>query len=263
MNLFLLGTALIARVVLAGAPTEPGLYWERDGAGVLFVYQEPMEDTTHRLVVDASTGETIQDETKVAAWCKHRRFGESTKASRLSPDKKAKAEVLAPSIESGSWSNGAWSASGGAEWSLVVIRDGKTWPSATCSGGDRIEPFWFPDGTRILWDAYHKGQNMRDTGYHEFIIGPAGLPRIGVVAVKPALRTLAPRVTKALAKAGFMVSRVSTTNTQRAASVVYASEGFEDRAKDVAKAVPGGATVEVLNWPAPFDLIVAVGDSVK
>ena len=253
---------MIAPPALAGVPESPGLYWAKDGSGAIIVEQTG-EDEFETSLVDTVDGNSVKDRPQIEAWAKRHPVAEAVPASRSSPDKKAKADVVPPAEENGAWDKTSWSPMGSSDWSLVVLRDGKSWPSTTCGGGDTIEAYWSADGTRIIWDVYHRGHAMRDAGYHEYMLGPAGLPRVGVVALKSSLGTSGRKVAEAVGKAGLVVSSLTATKTRRPSSVVYAAKGFEDRAKDLVGKIPGGATVGTIDWKAPYDLIVAVGDSVK
>lgn len=161
-----------------------------------------------------------------------------------------------------------------ATFTLSVARDGKPAPSATWTGSSpsagmgggfagSIGVCWAPNARRVLWSIKRQPSMMRDTGDHLLVVGSTGGPRIQLVADKSVLEQAAAAVGAALDLAGFTPtsSKASNEKTARAASVVYAAAGFEEAAKQVAAAVPGGATVAALDWKAPFDVVVGIGQT--
>ncbi|HZS37419.1 MAG TPA: LytR C-terminal domain-containing protein [Polyangia bacterium] len=216
------------------------------------------------------------------AWQKEHPLSCST--ALTSPDGKARADVLLKGKDvKGKWKKNEFvfgfegddlAEEKRAAFTLAVVRDGKTIPSASWSASSpmaaqgaglngSIEVCWAPNGRRIMWSAIRKPGMMRDTGDHVLIIGSTGGPRIQLVADKSVLEQAAAAVGAALDAAGFTPTSAKASNEKvaRAATVVYAAAGFEDAAKQVAAAVPGGATVAALDWKAPFDVIVGIGQS--
>src|SRR6185369_17107763 len=65
------------------------------------------------------------------------------KASRTSPDGKAKAVVQIKKAAGGAWKDGVWSPSAPALVQLAVERDGQVFPSAMWNGGiSSLQTFW-------------------------------------------------------------------------------------------------------------------------
>ena len=155
---------------------------------------------------------------------------------------------------------------------LTLTRDGKstvvsTWsassPMAEAGAGfsGEFSVCWPAHGRRLGWVVRRSPGMMRDEGEFQVLIAPVDGTRIQLVADKSLLADAAATVGEALDKAGFTPtsSKASNEKTARPASVVYAAAGFEEAAKKLALAVPGGATVAKLDWKVPFDLIVGIG----
>ncbi len=155
-----------------------------------------------------------------------------------------------------------------ASLSLSVKRDGKTTASADWAGdggagslSGEVTPCWSPDARRVAWIVHRRSGMMRDPGDTSILVGPAGGPRIQLVADKSVLAEAATRVGAALDRAGFatVACKASNEKTPRAATVIYAAPTHEAIAKVMAAAVPGGATVAKIDWRASYDLIVGIG----
>jgi hypothetical protein len=159
-----------------------------------------------------------------------------------------------------------------AFFTLGVQRDGKTIQSASAATNQSmaaqgaalsgsVSLCWSPDSRRVLWSVKRQPGMMRDEGDEKLLVGPTGTPRIQLVADKSVLVKVAAAVGAVLDQAGFTPtdSKASNEKTPRPATVIYAAAGFEEIAKKVAAAVPGGATVAALDWKAPFDVIVGIG----
>jgi hypothetical protein len=201
------------------------------------------------------------------------------KMSRTSPDGRARAEVSAQGKNiTATWADGAFEWGPAKEDSDVetegvllfqVKRDGATFTSAIWKpeqGGHRnlgqIQTCWSPDGRRVAWIAYHSPMMMRDFGYTEILLGPAGGPRIELRADKTILEKVVAPVGAALEKAGFYPTAARPADEARPKTIVYTVDATRAVAARVAEAVPGGATVERITWKAPkSDIIVAIGAS--
>jgi hypothetical protein len=136
-------------------------------------------------------------------------------------------------------------------------------PNAAMGAGltGRIKACFAPGGKRVAWIVERDSGMMRDPGDYAVLIGPNGGPRVQLVADKSILTQAAQKVGAALEAAGIVAGSYKASNekTPRATSVVYAAAGFEAEAQKLAKAVPGGASVEKLDWKAPFEIIVGIG----
>ncbi len=173
--------------------------------------------------------------------------------ARRSPDGKATADVEVQLLEAddrGSWTNGEWAIETGLRDLLRVTRDGVTSLSAVGDSKD-VRTYWSPDGRRIVWRL----------GWGDFVVGPAGGPRIQIAANRKSFASVVAHVREALEAGGFAPTIAAPARQERPASVVYFAEGFEDAAKRVAGLVPGGATIEKLTWKPRADLVVAAGES--
>jgi hypothetical protein len=86
---------------------------------------------------------------------------------------------------------------------------------------------------------------------------------VELVAPKPRLEAAFAKVAPALESAGFAVVKTGPAQKARASTVVYAQEGFEQAAQEIAALIPGGASTDKLTWKATGDVVVALGESVK
>lgn len=197
-------------------------------------------------------------------------------SGRTSPDGSLRADVKVKGKGvTGSWGKDGFTfdsedAGASASFTLSVEQGGQSLVSGDWRGeggagslNGEIKLCWSPDGKRVAWVVHRGSGMMRDEGDTTVIVGPTRAPRIQLVADKSILDAAAARVAAALEGAGFVTtsSKASNEKTARKATVVYAAAGFEAAAASLAKAVPGGATVEKLDWKAPFELVVGIGDS--
>jgi hypothetical protein len=85
-------------------------------------------------------------------------------------------------------------------------------------------------------------------------------PRLKVVSkgLKPASLESAAR---AVAAAGFRITKREAAQAARTQSVVYAVKAQMEAARKLAAVIPGGAEVQPLTWDKNFDLVVALGAS--
>ncbi|HEY3452798.1 MAG TPA: hypothetical protein VGK67_41020 [Myxococcales bacterium] len=177
----------------------------------------------------------------------------AAKSQRASPDGAAQldAEVEFVNAEDkGTWTAKNWKGQATLLTKLLVVRGGKkavslVAPEAAATG------YWAPDGKRVVWDL----------GGEKFRVGPAGSPRIQVLAPAKRYADLVPPALDALEAAGLPAVQTGPAKKPRPQSAVFFAKGFEQAAQAAAKATPGGATVEALSWQTDADLVVALGDS--
>jgi hypothetical protein len=120
-----------------------------------------------------------------------------------------------------------------------------------------------PGGQRVAYVVRRAPSMMRDTGDVSAVVAGTTVPRVQIVADKAVLDAAVGKVAPLIEAAGFWPSGIKPSNeaTPRPATVVYAAKGFEADAAKLAAAVPGGATVGVMDWKSGFDLVVGVGAS--
>jgi hypothetical protein len=224
---------------------------------------------------------------KLAAWLKAHplKAGQPTK---VSPDGKVSTELTAKAATVKGWDakNGGFefegsliecpdgvAAMGGCGvnpgvLTALLVSGGTKRPAATFalqSRGGRVKPFWSPDGSHVAWllDAAPANPFSGDPGYFQVVISGDGSLAIELVADVSLLRTVAPKVSKALQGAGFYPARIGKAVKKREGTVVYTAKGSEAVAKKIAGAIPGGASVEALTWKTDCEVVVAVGASAK
>jgi hypothetical protein len=122
-----------------------------------------------------------------------------------------------------------------------------------------------PDSAHVAWVFSGKEDLGSDQSQDidEVWISGDGSFAVEILGLMDAKDTALPRVVKALTEAGFPPAKTGKAVKPRKASVVYTAKGAEAKAKAVAAAIPGGATVEPLTWKSDCDVVVAVGDSAK
>lgn len=166
----------------------------------------------------------------------------------------------------GEWRDGAWQRLPVKEVTLAVSGSvvGK-WAGEP----SEVHTFFSPDSKRLAWVirpvlAPGPYVDRRDRSQDSWIIvlSTAGAPRVRVTAEKAISDKAIPALYDALEKAAAVVTGTDQALKARATSVVYAAEGQEDFAATVAKAIPGGATVEKLTWQTEAEVVVAAGNSV-
>jgi hypothetical protein len=253
---------------------EPVVTWTKDGRWLVYPdrcitdgcpggWQVHAQDVRTGDVVSFEEAAEMSDdevEAKLAAWTKVHPTVE-VKASRVSPDGKGSAEVeLTKQALAGTWSGGTWTSGGGTEWVFAVKRDGKSRRTATSSGGEWVRVYWSPDGKRILWEIEQGGHGMRDPGYEEQIFGPANGPSISLSIGAPDQKRAAEMADLLEAK-GYVITETLKAKATRPKSAVLAHPGFEAVAAEIAKLIPGGASIEKLDAGSDRDLIIAVGKS--
>jgi hypothetical protein len=124
-------------------------------------------------------------------------------------------------------------------------------------------PFWEPTGHRVvvvMEEAVAKTMRGPDGGRLQYVIMPCGV-RVDVVAPKGMEQATGP-IADLVDKAGFTAS-IGVAKAHRAATVIYADAAHTELAKKLAAAIPGGATVDKLDWKPNAEIVVALGDSVK
>jgi len=125
-------------------------------------------------------------------------------------------------------------------------------------------PIWAPGGRRaIVVVAEAKSKTMRGPvgGTTQLAVFPCGT-RVEVVA--PAeLDTRAEPVAAALDKAGYAITRIGPAKARRSKTAVYTDDAHREIATKLAATIPGGATVDKLDWKPNADIVVALGDSAK
>ncbi len=186
---------------------------------------------------------------------------------RTSPDGQAKADVKVLAASGGGWSKGpgegaaGFTPGGQSGAELRVERGGKSWISVDWGGGvHTVQPFWSPNGRHVAWVVHPKDwEGMDGTTTWQVLFGPAGLPRIHVLAGKALLDQVGPKVKADLDSKGFFTVYLGKALKERDASVVYAAPGLEAEAARAAAAIPGGAKVDKLNWKVNAELVVALG----
>ncbi|HEU0032015.1 MAG TPA: LytR C-terminal domain-containing protein [Kofleriaceae bacterium] len=126
-------------------------------------------------------------------------------------------------------------------------------------------PYWDPTGHRVLFamqEAQTKTMRGMDGGRTQYVIVACGA-RVEVVA-PPGLEAATGKVADAVEKvAGYTVVSIGAAKQQRPATVIYADTAHKDTAAPLATAIPGGATVEKLDWKPQAELVVAIGASAK
>jgi LytR cell envelope-related transcriptional attenuator len=125
-------------------------------------------------------------------------------------------------------------------------------------------PIWAPGGRRaVVAVAEAKSKTMRGPvgGSMQLAVFPCGT-RVEVLA--PAeLDARADPVAAALDKAGYAITRIGPAKARRSKTVVYSDDAHKDIATKLAATIPGGATVDKLDWKPNADIVVALGDSAK
>lgn len=151
---------------------------------------------------------------------------------------------------------------------LGVEALGTAWIHAEYEGGSPPEPAWSPDCAHVAWTFVGRRMDYADrrgvgpwSPSGAVLVRPAG-PVVHIMAHKTARDTVDP-VFEALTGAGFAPHIGPNALKDRPATVVYATRHARDVAQRVAAAVPGGATVEALDWPSPADIVVAAGTSAR
>jgi hypothetical protein len=233
----------------------------------------------------------VADAKGTAAFEAWRKAHPLTKAApaRASKDGRASAEVTAKDAAVTGWSNeGGGFAFDGA---LIECPDdgsanmggcgvkqgtltawltvgGKKRPAATfmvAGRNGKVTPYWSPDGSRVAWVLEASAANPFSGEPMKVLVefSGDGSKAVELLADEALLKQTAPKVASALRKAGFPPARSGKAVKPREKSVVYAASGSEALAKQIAAAVPGGATVEALSWKTDCDVVVAVGKSAK
>ncbi len=178
--------------------------------------------------------------------------------SETSPDGKARAEIV-PILTGGAgeWQgDGIWYRHASIRIELRVVRDGVSRVSAAVEGSvAKVRPYWSPDGSMVAWSV------ERPDGALEVVFGTAGIVNVDVVGEKLVLAKAQPAL-DAIVAAGFKPTGIRPALKARDVSVVYYAADLKDAAERIAKALPGGATVEKIDWKTPAEVVVALGRSV-
>lgn len=184
--------------------------------------------------------------------------------SRTAPDGKAKAEVklIAPA-SAGTWKDEIFLPGGLSGAELRVERGGSSVLSRMWKGGmNSADTFWSPDGRYLAWAISASAWRGMDGSFPvDFTVGAGGGVRAQLLAAPAVLTQAQGRLLDAMEKAGLTPVFVGPAQKAREKTVIYAAKGFEAVAATLAKALPGGATVEALTWQAGVDVVVAAGKS--
>jgi hypothetical protein len=125
-------------------------------------------------------------------------------------------------------------------------------------------PIWAPTGRHVVFlleEAQARTMRGLDGGSVKLVLVACG-PRVEVVA--PAgLEASSGRLADAVEQAGYAVTSIGAAKQKRSATVIYAPAAHTGDAAKLAKAIPGGATVEKLTWKPKADIVIAVGESAK
>jgi hypothetical protein len=159
-----------------------------------------------------------------------------------------------------------------ATLTIRATREGRsatlaTWPvdspGASQGGGlsGDVRACWAPGGLRVALVLHRRSGMMRAPGDTRLVVAATRGPRVQLVADAAILGDAIARVAAKLEAAGFVATGTKASNEAkpRASTVIYAAAGFEADAAQASQAVPGGATVEKLDWKAPYDLVVGIG----
>jgi hypothetical protein len=228
----------------------PQVSWDPTGA---FVF-DSIEDSVTRY--DVRTGQTSTVEDAATSFI-------ALSASRSSPDGKAMAEVKlnVPTETEGNWKGATFTPPKSGNHQLVIQRGGRSFVTGQADSIDTLSVYWSPDGRYVAWvvspSRFH---GMDGSSLVTASVGAAG-PQVQVLGMPEVLKVATSKVTAAVEKQGAMVVFVGRAKKARATSVVYAAAGSEREAQAIAKALPGGGTVEALTWAAGVELVVALGAS--
>lgn len=185
-------------------------------------------------------------------------------ASRTSPDGSSKADIaiIFPG-EEGAWANAIWTPRSPARVELRVERRGRSTVVYVWSGAiSSARVFWSPDGAYTAWVIRGSSWSGMDGGHSvSFVVAGGGAPRAQILGAPDLLPKVTRRIAEAIEPSGVAVVFIGKATKGRDTTVVYAAEGFEEVAAEVAKAIPGGAEVEKLTWAAGAELVIAAGKS--
>jgi len=126
-----------------------------------------------------------------------------------------------------------------------------------------IQHCWSADGRRIAWawgqDGWASTRGLFPGEDHVALM-PTGI-WIQVLANADIADAVLPKLATQLEQRGYAPKVKGASQKHRDTSVIYAAEGFESQAAQIAALVPGGATVAPLTWKTQAQLVVAVGAS--
>ena len=132
-----------------------------------------------------------------------------------------------------------------AGWVDAFVKPDGAWLAVVVSA----EPFAHMRAGRL---ARRGAVALVPTGPETQLLHPAGASAEAVAAFGASLSP------------SFVVTHVGEAKAERATSVVYAAEGWEEAALALTAEVPGGAVVEPLTWSVPTAcLVVALGSSAE
>jgi len=155
--------------------------------------------------------------------------------------------------------------SGATNLQVGVETQGKLWPHVELNRWVELQFAWSPTCQFIaylLGDYEPPGASVGILNpQNPVLVKPVG-PGIHIMAHKSAEDTVEP-VFQALESGGFVPHVGPAAIKDRARTVVYSRTAAREAAKRVAALVPGGATVEVLTWQSPADIVVAIGTSAR
>ena len=155
--------------------------------------------------------------------------------------------------------------------SLHLKKNGVSWPTwkhrfsgeMGALGPDKYNAHlgWSPNGLWIV--AFLNNPSwvwMRGPikGHHGMHLARTG-PRVSVMANKAIPKEVREAIVNAALAQGFAAVDGGPSLKDRADNVVFATAGLEAEAKQIAALLPGGATVQKLNWDADVELVVALG----
>jgi hypothetical protein len=242
-----------------GTSGEAAVSWTPDGRFAVIVDTADHDNSQGPMVVDGRTGVMAEED---SGWLKAHKLVPSD-ASQDSPDGRARADVvLSYEKGAGAWDGDVWKRAEDSISRFNVIRDGKTFTSVAFENAfESVSPYWSPRGGRILWLVTRRSHEMDGERSYEFAVGPAGGPRLQLLANKDLLTGVVPAVQSKLEAAGFPPTWTGPAKGTRPKSIVYSSDVAKEAAKQIAALIPGGAAVEALSWKTSADVVVALGAS--
>ncbi len=130
-------------------------------------------------------------------------------------------------------------------------------PEIQTGGSDpngAIGLYFSPTCSRVVW--------VNGIGTAETVLRlmPAG-PEIEITAPREIANRALPRVALALSKEGWAAGRRGIATEDRPQSIVYAGRGWSSAATEVARSVPGGATIQPMHFRSNADIVIAIGHS--
>jgi hypothetical protein len=156
---------------------------------------------------------------------------------------------------------------GGEFWNTLSLRArGRDWVVQE-AGTISPQHTWSPNCSHIAWTRRgnrlnaHKSDGVLPYQRIGTITVRAAGPVVHIMAHKDAEETVAPLLAH-LSKEAWAPHVGPNALKDRDATVLYATDEAMETAASMAATIPGGATVELMTWPSPGDIIVAAGRSV-